>query len=51
MYLALSATYSVFYGSARFRYLIEFSFIIFTAYAVVTIAAALIPSLKNDRTA
>jgi len=38
IYLTLSAAYSVYYGGARFRYVIEFSLILFAASFLVSMA-------------
>lgn len=38
IYLTLSAAYSVYYGGARFRYVIEFSFLLFAAHFLVRLA-------------
>ena len=38
IYLSLSAAYSVYYGGARFRYVIEFSLILFAANFLVSLA-------------
>ncbi len=36
IYLSMCASYAVYYGGARFRYLIEFSFVLFAAHLLMT---------------